>query len=163
MSLLSLNDFLAKLTSRIAPHVALRNLIVEGMRSPEVFDSFEKVFRDDLGRFFDLPAIDFIDRLAVNEYWFIMMAAATLVRTKHLPAGKDDVREGLFVLRSSISSKTAESQAAFAKIRQGIGDKMSGTETAAAKQDALLVWDASQFGSPTMKPNPVFFQNTSEW
>jgi len=154
-----LNRFLAKLSRRIAPHASMRNLVVPEMRSPEVFDSFELQFRNDLNAFFDARAIAMMDYLAVNEYWFIMMAAATLVRVEALPASTDDVHNGIFLLRGRLW-REAECNTVFGKLRAGLADRMSGRETDLAKEEGLLVWDASAPREPLMRLNPVFFHNT---
>ncbi len=155
----NLNRFLSKLSSRIAPHVSVRNLVVPEIRSPEVFDSFEPEFRNDLNAFFDARAIAMMDYIAVNEYWFIMMAAATLVRVETLPANTDDVHNGIFLLRGRLW-RESERRALFGKLRNGLADRMSGRETDLAKEDGFLVWDPSAPREPLMRLNPVFFQDT---
>lgn len=155
----NLNRFLSKLANRIAPHAGVRNLIVPEMRSPEVFDSFEPEIRSDLNAFFDARAIAMMDYLAVNEYWFIMMAAATLVRVGALPASTDDVHNGIFLLRGRLR-RESERNALFGKLRNGFADRLSGRETDLAKEEGLLVWDVSTPREPLMRLNPVFFQDT---
>lgn len=155
----NLNRFLNQLTRRIAPHAGVRNLVVPEMRSPEVFDSFEPEFRSDLNAWFDFRAIDMIDYLAVNEYWFIMMAAAALVRAETVPVGKQNVQDGVFVLRRRFW-RELQSNIVYEKLLKGLADRMSGSETDFAKGEGLLVWDPSTPRGVVMRVNPVFFANT---
>lgn len=155
----NLNRFLNQLTVRIAPHRSVRNLVVPEMRSPEVFYSFEPEFRRDLNALFDFQAIDMIDYLSVNEYWFIMMAAAALVRAETLPVSKQGVQDGIFVLRSRFW-RESESNAMYGKLLKGLADRMSGRETDLASEEGLLVWDPSTPRGVVMRVNPVFFANT---
>lgn len=155
----SLNRFLSKLAKRIAPHKGMQNLTMPEMRSPEVFDSFEPEFQRDLRRFFDETALAMMDYLAVNEYWFIMMAAASLMRVDSLPAAVDDVHEGIMLLRCRLF-REAERNIVYDRITNGQADRMSGRETEIAKQEGLLVWDPSVPGGIVMRINPVFFTNT---
>jgi|AGTN01.1.fsa_nt_gi hypothetical protein len=157
-----LNAFLAKLSARIAPHKAVRNIVIPQMNSPEVVDSFEPEFRKELENFFEYRAIDMMDHLAVNEYWFLKMAAAALVKSRSLPATPTDVQEGIFVLRHRIW-REAEGSAIFNLLLHGQGDKLTAVRTDYAKQEGLLVWGESYNGSMLMKVNPVFFANTGGW
>ncbi len=157
--MISLNAFLARLSLRIDPQLDVRNVMIPGMRSPEVFDSFEPEFRRDLNSFFDAHAIDMMDRLAANEYWFIMMAAAALVRARTSPVCAQDVQDGVFLLRGRIW-RHQELNAIYGKLRDGFADRMSGQETLLAKQEGMLVWDSSERGGELLRVNPVFFSNT---
>lgn len=157
-----LNLFLRKLAERIAPHAAVRNLVIPQMRSPEVYDSFEPLFRKDLSEFFDARALDMMDYLSVNEYWFIMMAAAALVRCRSLPARSLDVQEGIFLLRNRLRRGPLGSKV-FAKLQQGQADKLNSAEADYARREGLLVWGESYGATVIVKVNPVFFQNTGAW
>ncbi len=158
-----LSAFLSKLSMRIAPHGAVRNLAIPQMNSPEVFDSFEPQFRQDLNEFFEPGAVDMIDYLSVNEYWFIMMAAAALVCCNCLPARTTDVQDGIFLLRNRIR-RDPQGKAVLAKLQNGLADKLSGAETQYARQEGLLVWGETYpggVGSLLVKVNPVFFNRTA--
>lgn len=157
-----LNAFLAKLSARIAPHQAVRNIIIPQMNSPEVVDSFEPEFRKELENFFEYRAIDMMDHLAVNEYWFLATAAAALVRSQSLPVGPIGVQDGIFALRHRIQ-RDSDGAGVFALLLKGQADKLNAAQAAYAKQEGLLVWGESYNGSMLMKVNPVFFANTGEW
>lgn len=159
---MGLNAFLAKLSARIAPHTAVRNIVVPQMNSPEVVDSFEPEFRKELENFFDYRAIDMMDHLAVNEYWFLKMAAAALVRSQSLPVRPIGVQDGIFALRHRIQ-RDSDDAGVFALLLMGQADKLNAAQAAYAKQEGLLVWGESYNGSMLMKVNPVFFANTGEW
>lgn len=157
-----LHRFLAKLSARIAPHQAVRNIVIPQMRSPEVVDSLEPEFRKELESFFDYPAIDMMDHLSVNEYWFLMMAAAALVRCQSVPCRTIDVQEGIFVLRHRIQ-RNAEGAGVFSTLFKGQADKLSAVQVEFAKQEGLLVWGDSYAGQLQVIVNPVFFRNTGGW
>ena len=158
----SLNAFLARLSVRIEPHRSVRNIVIPQMRSPEVVDSFEPEFRKGLEGFFDYRAIDIMDYLSVNEYWFLMMAAVALVRCRSLPASCADVQEGIFVLRHRIL-RAEQGGAVFPILLKGQADKLNAAQVEFAKQEGLLVWGDSFAGQMEVKVNPVFFRNTGEW
>lgn len=155
-----MNAFLSQLSARIAAH--LRNIVIAQMRSPEVFDSFEPEFRKELEIFFDYAAIDMIDHLAVNQYWFLMMAAAALVRSQSLPVRPIGVQDGIFALRHRIQCNP-DGAGVFPLLLKGQADKLNAAQVAYAKQEGLLVWGESHNGSMLVNVNPAFFANTGGW
>lgn len=159
---MQLNSFLARLTGRIAPQRDGRNLMISELRSPEVVDSLEAEFRQQLERFFDYRAIDMMDHLSVNEYWFLLMTGAALVRCRSLPASTLDVQEGIFVLRCRIL-RNVQGEAVFELLRKKQADKLNAAQVEFAKAEGLLVWGRTFAGQMQVKTNPVYFGNTGEW
>lgn len=159
---MQLNSFLAGLTARIEPQRSVRNIVIPQMRSPEVVDSFEPAFRKELEGFFEYRAIDMMDHLSVNEYWFLMMAAAALVRGRSKPLRTIDVQDGIFVLRGRIM-RDVLGRTVYPVLLAGQPDKLSGEQTEYARREGLLVWGDSFSGQMLVKVNPVFFKNTGEW
>ena len=157
-----INDFLRRLSARIEPHRSVRNIVIPQMRSPEVVDSLEPEFRKELEGFFEYRAIDMMDHLSVNEYWFLMMAAAALVRCRSLPVSCADVQEGIFVLRHRIL-QDEQGGAVFSILLRREADKLNAAQVEFAKQEGLLVWGDSYVGQMKVNANPVFFQNTGTW
>lgn len=152
----NVSRFLSQLARRIAPHTGVRNVVIPEIRSAEVFESLERQFQNDIHRFLEPAAIDYIDSRAVNEYWFIMMLAAALVIADSLPLSADDAQAGVLVLRRRFMRDNAMA-ALLEKVKSGAFERMSSHEMDMAKREGMIVWDVTNPHGDLMRINPAYF------
>ncbi len=157
----SIDRFLARLLRRILPQAGLRNVMIPGICSPEVVESLEPVFRADLSYFFTARALHAMDYLALNQYWFIMMAAAALVKARSLPATALDVQTGVLMLRHRLL-RDDETRVVFEKLRANQAERLNAAQMAVAKREGMLLWEENFPQNELMRVNLVFFQHTGE-
>jgi hypothetical protein len=157
MSVNELSGFLAEVRTILATLDIDRRVALSQFRGSEMFAECGPEFHQRLSKYLSAPAIEAIDKVSYNAFWFVLMVGTTLVVADQFPAGAEDVAMALRFQRR-IVTRDPGMPALLAKVGTGNFDKLTRRELEEAGQRSLLLMETSGPEGGTLIFNPVFLQ-----
>jgi hypothetical protein len=149
------SGFLAEIRAILAALDIDRRIALTGFNGSELFAERGPDFHQRLRKYLSPQAIEAINKVSCNAFWFVLMAGTTAALAEHFPAGADDVQAALIVQRR-IVSRDPGMQELIEKVARVNFDKLSKKEFEEAGQRSLILLQVGGPEGECLIFNPVF-------
>ena len=152
-----LSGFLAEVRTILLALDIDRRVALSQFHGADMFAQVGPEFHQRMCKYLSPQAIEAIDKVAYNSFWFLLLVGTTAAQAASFPAGAEDVQTALLVHRRLITRDVGMHEL-LAKVKTGKFDTLTTKELHEAGQRSLILMEASGPEGGSSIFNPVYCQ-----